>query len=244
MTAALVCSLCLMQALCKLASQLQRCWTSCSVRAKHHLLSQSQASPAALHSNDQQRYVGVQALCKLAGLPQQLLDQLLNQAQGGGQAAPPSFSRVESQLHSGLASTLRRSFNGSQLAALGAVLGRPGQFSLVQVSTREALLCFASVCRKVGRCAFSGRLALSMLVHGTSVQRPPSGAAAQPVGALSVAVRLPARDEAWPSGVQGPPGTGKTATILGVASVLLARPPPQPAAQLPAPAAAPAGEAV
>lgn len=38
---------------------------------------------------------------------------------------------------------------------------------------------------------------------------------------------------------QGPPGTGKTATILGIASVLLAKPLPEPAPQ---PAADSTGE--
>ena len=74
-----------------------------------------------------------QALCKLASLPQQLLDQLLGHGQAGPQAAPPAFSRAGASLPLDLGATLKRSFNASQLAALGAVLGRPGQFSLVQV---------------------------------------------------------------------------------------------------------------
>ena len=86
----------------------------------------------------------MQALCKLASLPSRLLSQLLN-SDTEARGAPDllSFRRQESKLQAGLASTLKHSFNMSQLAALAAVLGRPGHISLVQVLPQRSAVSFA-----------------------------------------------------------------------------------------------------
>ena len=205
----------------------------------------------------------MQALCKLASLPPQLLSQLLN-SDAASRGAPdlPPFRRQESKLQSGLASTLKHSFNQSQLAALAAVLGRPGHISLVQVrpgirgqSRYDARWVYGCADVK-GTCSqLSAAIQASTVGHAAGresyIELRPGLVLEYRLAACTHHTIWQPAGIAWRThleamtrhflGLQGPPGTGKTATILGIASVLLAHPPPavqEAAAAAPTPTAA------